>query len=127
MIDSVDITGNIDNYKVEGNITNTTGITGDITSCSSITGDLGVLYKLECETTTQEITGNIQGGTSHISEVDPTVPDWAKQANKPEYVWEEILNKPSINAIELIGNKQLEDLNIKYLTNQQILEAWNRL
>ncbi|MBQ0014793.1 MAG: hypothetical protein KBS82_05675 [Oscillospiraceae bacterium] len=127
MINSVDITGSIDNYKIEGSITNTTGITGDITSCNGITGDLGVLYKLECETTTQEITGDIRGGVSHIAEVDPTVPDWAKQSNKPEYVWQEILDKPSINAIELMGNKQLEDLNIKYLTNEQILEAWNKI
>ena len=34
--------------------------------------------------------------------------------------YELLKNKPSINEIELINNKQLEDLNVNRLTNSEI-------
>lgn len=34
--------------------------------------------------------------------------------------YEKLRNKPSINEVELISNKQLEDLNVNRLTNSEI-------
>lgn len=34
--------------------------------------------------------------------------------------YEELSGKPSINGVELQGNKSLEDLNVKHMTNLEI-------
>lgn len=36
-------------------------------------------------------------------------------------------NKPSINGVELIGNKSNDDLNIRSITNSEIEEFFKRL
>lgn len=45
------------------------------------------------------------GGGSMGVETDPTVPNWAKQPNKPTYMYEEILNKPSIPSVNGLASE----------------------
>lgn len=40
-----------------------------------------------------------------FSETDPTVPDWAKEPSKPEYMWDEIKDTP-----QEIDNMEIEEL-----------------
>lgn len=50
------------------------------------------------------------GGSGGITqETDPTVPQWAKQPNKPTYTYEEITEKPTL--VEKIGSSIEEDTN----------------
>ena len=41
--------------------------------------------------------------------------------------YEELYNKPSINEVELIGNKSFEDLGDKTLTNIEIKSIFDRV
>lgn len=51
------------------------------------------------------------GYLTSFTETDPTVPSWAKQPNKPDYSWSEILNKPSFHTVATTGNyEDLENL-----------------
>lgn len=38
-----------------------------------------------------------------------------------------LINKPSINEVELIDNKQLEDLNVNRMTNSEIDDLINSI
>lgn len=40
-----------------------------------------------------------------FKETDPTVPDWAKEPSKPEYMWDEIKDTP-----QEIDNMEIETL-----------------
>lgn len=46
----------------------------------------------------------LAGYLTSFTEVDPTVPSWAKQPNKPDYSWSEILNKPIFHLVATSGN-----------------------
>lgn len=50
------------------------------------------------------VTQTISNKTLSLNETDPTVPDWAKAANKPSYEWEEIGDKPTITTQSTITN-----------------------
>lgn len=76
--------------------------------------------------TDQNVEGGIQVAPMPI-EVDPTVPDWAKQPEKPDYEWSEIEDKPAINGVTLIKDKSIEQLGVNTLTNREILEIFNRV
>lgn len=52
-----------------------------------------------------------------IEEQDPTVPDWAKQPNKPTYKWDEITEKP-----EKLGGDAVEYVE-QTLTEEQKAQA----
>lgn len=125
MIDVTEISGDIENSELEGNIVDA-NIAGNI-DFNNISGILDVIDEVEADIDYASVEGDVAPTPSVINEIDPTVPSWAKQPEKPEYTWDEILDRPSINTIILEGNKQLEDLDINSLTNQQILEAWNRI
>lgn len=76
----------------------------------------GVFFRYDEETETLEIVGergvnadevreiitamvengDISGGGGVVEETDPTVPNWAKQPNKPTYTYAEITDKPAL-------------------------------
>lgn len=41
--------------------------------------------------------------------------------------YEKLDNKPSINEVELIGNKNLEDLHVNEFTRLDIIRIWNEV
>lgn len=127
MIINTDISGNVSEINIDGNIDDSAVVSGSIADNQIVDGDISSEYSLEGNITTSDVSGEVHEETSYFTEVDPTVPSWAKRPTKPDYNYQEINSKPSINAVELTGNKQLEDLNIKYLTNEQILETWNKI
>lgn len=48
--------------------------------------------------------GDISGGGGVVEETDPTVPNWAKQPNKPTYTYAEITDKPALLVVgETLG------------------------
>lgn len=69
--------------------------------------------------TTQEISGDI-AQTQEISGELSTYKD--KTSN-----YEELVNKPSINEVELIGNKTFDDLGDHTLSNIEIKTIFNRV
>lgn len=52
----------------------------------------------------------VGGGGGIVKETDPTVADWAKQKEKPEYTYEEIKEKPDL--VEDIGSSLAEETNV---------------
>lgn len=46
----------------------------------------------------------ISGGGGMVEETDPTVPDWAKQSEKPKYDYSEIENTPDLTEYEKTAN-----------------------
>lgn len=102
-ITTVNIDGDIDIPEIEGNI-----------NVSDVDGEVG----------SDEVEGDVE---ALPYEVDPTVPDWAKQENKPDYIYDEIGDKPSVNGVTLQLDKSIEDLGVKTMTNQEILDIFNRV
>ena len=58
---------------------------------------------------------------SSIVETDPTVPDWAKEANKPSYDYSEIGNTPTIPTVPT--NVSAFDNDAHYITETQLNDA----
>lgn len=50
------------------------------------------------------VTQTITENTLSLTESDPTVPNWAKQAYKPDYTWTEVKNKPIFVTQSVISN-----------------------
>lgn len=108
-----DIIGEITTTDIDGDI-DTPNLEGDIVSPADIDGEVG----------SDEVEGDVE---ALPYEVDPTVPSWAKQENKPDYVYQEIGDKPSVNGVMLYQDKSIEDLGVKTMTNQEILDIFNRV
>lgn len=64
--------------------------------------------KITVPTKTSDLT-NDSGYITGYTETDPTVPSWAKQANKPSYTYSEISNTPQLAVVATSGN--YEDLS----------------
>ena len=64
--------------------------------------------KITVPTKTSDLT-NDSGFITGYTETDPTVPSWAKQANKPSYTYSEISNTPQLAVVATSGN--YEDLS----------------
>ena len=64
--------------------------------------------KVTVPTKTSDLT-NDSGFITGYTETDPTVPNWAKQANKPSYTYSEISNTPQLAVVATSGN--YEDLS----------------
>lgn len=64
--------------------------------------------KITVPTKTSDLT-NDSGYITGYTETDPTVPSWAKQANKPSYAYSEISNTPQLAVVATSGN--YEDLS----------------
>lgn len=64
--------------------------------------------KVTVPTKTSDLT-NDSGYITGYTETDPTVPSWAKQANKPSYAYSEISNTPQLAVVATSGN--YEDLS----------------
>jgi hypothetical protein len=62
-----------------------------------------------------ELNGNKTAGDLGLiaTEVDPTVPAWAKSPTKPDYSYEELNLLPKINNIEVSGNRPLYEYGIQ--------------
>lgn len=45
------------------------------------------------------LSSDVGGGSGVVEEVDPTVPDWAKQPEKPTYTYAELKEKPSLLSL----------------------------
>lgn len=118
-------------------------IDGEITE-GSVEGDLNeaeIASALEDDVVEGEIeVSNVEGeipldetvegiteGVPFQNEIDPTVPAWAKEPEKPVYEYEEITEKPSINGVTLEDDKSFEELGDNSLTNLEILGIFNRV
>ena len=53
--------------------------------------------------------GGTGGGGGIIKETDPTVPNWAKEPNKPTYNYREILDPPTIPSINGLASEVYVD------------------
>lgn len=65
------------------------------TKTSDLTNDSGFITSASLPTKTSELT-NDSGFITGYTESDPTVPAWAKAANKPSYAYSEITDKPAL-------------------------------
>lgn len=54
-------------------------------------------------TNTSQLT-NDSGYITGYTEIDPTVPDWAKQSTKPTYTYSEITEKPTLATVATSGS-----------------------
>jgi hypothetical protein len=50
--------------------------------------------------------------------------EWAKAAEKPNYEYREILNKPTLNGITIEGDKTSEDYGIRAAENSDIQDIF---
>ena len=66
--------------------------------------DLGLVFD---EAKIKKIVEDVVKENPAMGETDPTVPDWAKQPNKPTYSYDEITGKP--NLVEETWTFTLED------------------
>ena len=70
------------------------------TETLEIVGERGVNADEVREIITEMVeNGDISGGGGVVEETDPTVPDWAKQPNKPTYTYDEIKDKPALLSL----------------------------
>lgn len=53
---------------------------------------------------TNEYKDKIDSALQSYIETDPTVPAWAKEANKPSYAYSEITDKPTLSAVATSGS-----------------------
>lgn len=69
--------------------------------------------------------GNINGSVHAVSSMNGQVGggsslDGSVQSANASRNYEGLINKPSIEGVELVGNKLYSDLNLNYLTNIEI-------
>lgn len=85
--------------------------------------------------TKDEMVGSVEivgGSGSEYTETDPTVPAWAKQPEKPKYIYSEIEGTPLIPSVDglasesFVNTKTSEVLNeSKTYTNQKVADLVN--
>lgn len=73
-------------------------------------------------TKVSELT-NDSGYITDFTESDPTVPAWAKQPSKPTYTYSEITEKPTINGVEIDGDKTSANLKLGLVTSSGGFQA----
>ena len=74
---------------------------------------------------TPDENGNVEVQCGIEAETDPTVPEWAKQANKPTYTADEVGALPSSTVIPTVPTKVSAFENDKgYLTEHQSLDGY---
>ena len=66
------------------------------------------------------LTGEISNEKNISAEINPVTTKTVRNYNA-------LLNKPSINEVELTGDKRLEDLNVTRLTNVEIEQIINSI
>lgn len=82
------------------------------TKSKEIVGAITEIYNREDkEGLNEEQVKEIVQETAVTQESDPTVPDWAKQNEKPTYTYEEIKDKPEGLATEKYVDEKLGDIN----------------
>lgn len=79
---------------------------------------------------TEALTGKISArGVLHgtLAGNTPISGNISKARSIVEKDYEKLENKPSINEVELIGNKNLEDLNVTEFTRLDIIRIWDEV
>lgn len=73
------------------------------TKTSDLANDSGFITSSDLPTKTSELI-NDSGFITDYTESDPTVPDWAKEPNKPSYTYDEITGRPTLSTVSTSGS-----------------------
>lgn len=79
---------------------------------------------------TEALTGRVSASSTIHGTLTGNTPisgSISKARSIVEKDYEKLENKPSINEVELIGNKNLEDLNVTEFTRLDIIRIWNEV
>ena len=116
------------NENLSGEISKVETLTGEISGIETLSGEISNIETLSGQIDNEEtLSGAIYGEQSldvsmHVAaiEFDPTVPKHVKNITEEdierwnkEHDYDDAVNKPQINGVELIENKTLEELGIQ--------------
>lgn len=92
------------------------------TQSKEIVGAINELHEREDKQgLSEEQVKEVVRATAVTQESDPTVPDWAKQAKKPTYSYEEIKDKPDFATAE-----QVAEISEKVNATNNLVDSFNR-